>query len=121
MSAGIEVKFFGWNNDKTKNADKIWGWFKIGDKVYNFWGPRGEKKLVSVRFKEFCDSSIPDFNEVEAQEKEREKRRKGYNSVSVRIENDTLVEVEKIYPGFTDHLKKSMFIAKLSGNIMGAE
>lgn len=121
MSTELEVKFFGWNNDKTKNADKIWGWFKVGDKVYNFWGPRGEKKLVNVRFKEFNEYANSNYNVTDAQTKEREKRRKGYNGISVRVEDNMLVEVEKIYPGFTEHLKKSMFIAKLSGTIMGTE
>lgn len=117
--AEIQFRYFGWNN--TQGHDKIWGWFTIDDKVYNFWGPRGEKKLVSVRFKAINDSKDFTANEWTAKDKQREKSRKDYKSVPVTVADDILVEVEKIYPGFTSHLKKSMFIAKLSGTIKGAE
>lgn len=115
----IQFRFFGWCN--KGNADKIWGWFTIGDKVYNFWGPRGEAKLTKLKFKQFADYSDLYSNEYKVKAKMREKLNKGYNSIGVTVVDDVLVDVEKIYPGFTDHLKKQMFIAKLSGKIMGVE
>jgi hypothetical protein len=119
--AEIQFRFFGWCFNKASNNDKIWGWFTIGEKIYNFWGPRGSEKLIKIRFKEVKD--YPRFldNEYSIKNKTREKLKKGYTSVSITVEDDVLVDVEKIYPGFTDHLKKQMFIAKLSGKIMGAE
>jgi len=108
----IEFRFLGWNN--TNGSDKIWGWFTIGEKVYNFWGPRGEKKLVKLSFKQFPSQSF-NHNISSARSKQQEKLRKGYKSISVAVEDNMLVDVERIYPGFTDHLKKQMLIAKLSG------
>lgn len=119
MATEIQFRHFGWFKDGT--SDKIWGWFTIGDKVYNFWGPRGSQKLVKLKFKQFTKYSDTYSNEYEVKRVTREKRNKGYRDVDLKVENDVLVEVEKIYPGFTDHLKKSMFIAKLSGTIMGVE
>jgi len=111
----IQVRFFGWCHNPAKNNDKIWGWFTIGDKVYNFWGPRGEKKLIKMTFKQFNDYHSFFENEYQVKKKMREKLNKGYQPVSVKVEDDILVDVEKIYPGFTAHMKKLMFIAKLSG------
>lgn len=107
----IDFRFFGWNNEGT--SDKIWGWFKIGDKVYNFWGPRGEKKLVKLNFKQFESHNSREHSMAYA--KEQEKRRKGYVSIPLTIEDDSFVEIEKIYPGFSAHLKKQLLITKLSG------
>lgn len=121
MATEIQFRFFGWCFNKASNNDKIWGWFTIGEKVYNFWGPRGSEKLIKIRFKEVNDYGYFSGNEMLAREKTREKLKKGYNSVSLAVDNDALVEVEKIYPGFTEHCKKQMFIAKLSGKIKGAE
>lgn len=117
----IQVKFFGWCKDDAKNNDKIWGYFVIGDKVYNFWGPRGETKLVKLKFKQFTKFSNFTNNVREVEKTMREKLSKGYARMSVAVEDNVLVDIEKIYPGFTDHLKKSMFIAKLSGDIKGLQ
>ncbi len=118
--AEIQFRYFGWYNDGLK-SDKIWGWFTIDDKVYNFWGPRGDKKLIKLSFKQF--NKFPSFydNEHEVKKTMRQKMNKGYKSVGVRVVDDVLVDVEQIYPGFTDHMKKQMFIAKLSGTIRNAE
>ena len=117
--AELKFHFFGWNNLNT--SDKIWGWFTIGEKVYNFWGPRGGEKLIKIKFKQFTQYTSRSDNEYEARKTQRNKVNKGYRSIGVTVEDDVLVDVEKIYPGFTAHLKKQMFIAKLSGTIMGVE
>lgn len=119
--AEIKFRFFGWCFDAAKNNDKIWGWFTIDDKVYNFWGPRGGEKLIKIKFKQFTKHKSFWDNEYEVKKTQRQKLNKDYRSIDVRSENDILVEVEKIYPGFTAHLKKEMFIAKLSGTIVGTE
>ncbi len=119
MSTELQFRFFGWCTDK--GSDKIWGWFTIGDKVYNFWGPRGSQKLAKIKFKQFTEYTDFYSNEYEVKKKTREKINKNYRSINLTVDNDVLVDVEKVYPGFTDHLKKSMFIAKLSGTIMGVE
>ena len=113
----IEFRFFGWCFNPKLGNDKIWGWFTIGEKVYNFWGPRGDKKLTKLNFKEFSKFASFYDNEYEVKKTMRGKLNKGYKSVSVAVDNDVLVDVESIYPGFTAHMKKEMFIAKLSGTI----
>lgn len=123
MSDQIEFRFFGWYHEPANNRDKIWGWFTIGDKVYNFWGRRGAEDLKKVKFKQFDTSNLQRWENPHAKviSKMHSKIESGYKAVSVLVQDNSLVEVEKVYPGFTDHLKKEMFIAKLSGKIKGAE
>lgn len=127
----ISMQFFGWCTDGDKH-DKVWGWFTIGPKIYNFWGKRGANGLRSLKFKQHGEMLNDDktsqnywryrwdYNLNEIKSLQRKKENKGYKPVSCKIENNSLVEIEKIYPGFTEHCFTEMVVAKLSDKIRTA-
>lgn len=111
----FDFRFVGWYSD-GQHSDKVWGWFIYLGKVYNFWGRRGsEGKPKDIKFK--CHG-------VETQKLtnlQREKMGKGYKGLDTSKVDDLGVpeSIEKIYPGFGEHLKKQLFFAKLSGRVKG--
>lgn len=118
FKAQVELKFFGWENDPSVNADKIWGYALVEGKLYAFWGRRGSKQnpFKSIRFMRWQkhDSAI--------EAKARDKLRGGYREIGVEEDKEgNYPAVERVYPGFSAHMKKQLMMARLSGTVQGEE
>lgn len=48
----VEIDKFLWCFNSLH--DKYWGWIRLGDTYYNFWGKRGNKKIT---FKRYADTT----------------------------------------------------------------
>lgn len=124
--AEIEITNFYWFNNPASNNDKVWGVFRIVeegafDRFYCFWGRRGSDIGKSLKFLKF-GSEIPSNASKydkdwytreakgEANSKAREKIKKGYVTVPD-------ADIEKVYPGFRDHIFEQYIQEKLMSNI----
>lgn len=121
----IEIKFFGWANDAKVNADKIWGWVQVGDKVYNFWGRRmtsdNPDKIKHLKFKRHETR----WGTQELQRLCRKKTNPSgdktpYKSVDCRQDSEGIYHaIEAVYPNFGAHFKKELMYARLTGTVNG--
>lgn len=118
-SVNFEIKQFLWFYDPAKNNDKIWGYVDVEGKIYNFWGRRadldGKKKLS---FKRWAGT----WGAYDAQDKAREKKRKGYKEVNAQ--RDSAGEypgIEACYPNFVKSFKNQLMLARLSGRVLSEE
>jgi len=115
----FEIKQFLWFYDPAKNNDKIWGYVDVNGKIYNFWGRRadleGKKKLTFKRW-------VGTWGAYDAQDKAREKIRKGYKDVNAHhTEDGEYPQIEKVYANFVASFKNQLMLARLTGNVRGEE
>lgn len=112
-----EIKFFGWAYNPSQNHDKIWGWVKVGEKIYNFWGKRadlGESK--SLKFKAHNASE----NELDklTRKKTSQNRDTPYAAIPLtKSENGSYIDIEKVYPDFDKSFRKQLFKSVISGKV----
>ena len=111
------MKQFLWFYDPKNNSDKVWGYVEVEGKIYNFWGRRadldGKKKLT---FKRWTGT----WGAYDAQDKAREKMRKGYKTVdSTRSADGEYAGIEAVYPNFVKSFKQQLMFARLANVIRG--
>jgi len=93
----IDYRFVGWCNEG--NSDKVWGIIYINEsvsEVLTFWGKRGSK--LQTKFHKVGAGPVYDLI--------REKKKKGYRSISLQQLND-------VYPNFEKDLEKITIWATL--------
>lgn len=115
------IKAFLWYYDPQNNNDKIWGYVEIAGKVYNFWGRRadlgieGKKKLSFKRWN-------GTWSTYDAEDKAREKRKKGYKEISCsRTEDGEYPEIERVYKNFVKSFQNQLMFARITGTVKGEE
>lgn len=119
--AKLEFHFFGWFFDAAKNNDKIWGWFEVEGKLYNFWGRRGnEDAMKRVKFKRH--ENVRWYGNSALSSTARSKEAKGYKSISCQADSEGgYPEIERVYPGFLAHVRKELMYGRLTGTVRGEE
>lgn len=117
----FEIKAFLWYYDPSNNNDKIWGYVEIEGKVYNFWGRRadlsieGKKKLSFKRWN-------GTWSIYEAEDKAREKIKKGYKKIDTsRNADGEYPEIERVYKNFIKSFQNQLMFARLTGTVKGEE
>jgi predicted DNA-binding WGR domain protein len=121
-NAHVVFHFFGWFFDPEKNNDKIWGWAEVEGKLYNFWGRRGDAaSMKRIKFKRHENKRWDSSYDLKDAAKGKEK--KGYKAVDVRTldSEGNYTEVERVYPGFTAHMRKELMYGRLTGTVRGEE
>lgn len=116
-SISVTFKLFIWAHNEFKKSDKIWGFAEVGSKHYSFWGKRGDVNgsgLKTLQFKRNDDS----YYLMSYGKKKLNDYKKDYRSYSVDPgENNTYPEIERVYPGFVAHMRKTLMMARLSGTV----
>jgi len=106
----------------TPEHDKYWGWKKIDKTYYNFWGKRGNKKIIFKRYI-ITQHNIATTSYVKGQY---------YVTVGTNIPNklaklydekinkkgykDFTDKIERFFPGFLKEFELQLTIAKLADN-----
>ncbi len=106
----VNILEFLWNYQPMHKHDKIWGYVKVNEKLYCFWGRRGTDVAKSIQFKR--DTDLYSLEATGAK-----KCKKGYTKQDVRKIDGEYPAIDQIYPGFVPHMRNQLMLARLSGTV----